>query len=215
MVHNTQKDMKYSLQIMVLSLLCTLASAETVRLDLKTISCPDVLSGTGVGGWGADFNLGVQFSAIERVSIEWSGSIKGNLLHFVIASPPYSQPWDLFATATLHSSHESPFWQAGTGINGGQDTYPAWEPFDRIQDFRPSWLSPNWDDLMDGRSRISLSIGIGDAYLAQPDRVELGAIQFSKAILVVEGTIVPEPITLALLALGGLALGHGAKRRVV
>ena len=76
---------KLNLLLIFAALMCLYSvptRADTVQLDLLSLGCPTELTSDTAGGplyWQKDFDLGVTFSEISHVSIDWSGGITAGL----------------------------------------------------------------------------------------------------------------------------------------
>jgi len=148
--------------------------------------------------WETDFDLGVTFTEISHVYIDWSGEITAGLATDPMRLGPQPFPEDVGLSAWLGSA---PFWRH-TSVYGGVATYPEPEVFDFRSEFELG--SMPWSELFDGQGTIGISYTelIGP-YLTY---VEFGFVVLNEATLVVDGTPVPEPATFLLLILGGLVL---------
>ena len=139
--------------------------------------------------WTTDFDLGVTFTEISNVYIDWSGEITSGL-------------------AIYYSDHDAPFpmnvgiyaamgYLRITEVWGGGATYPDPEPFDSLSEIPPGTSA--WSDLLDGRGTITIGY-------TQPiilgTYVEYGSVVLNDATLVVDGVVVPEPATFLLLIIG-------------
>jgi hypothetical protein len=87
----------------------------------------------------------------------------------------------------------------GTKVYGGENYYPAPEPFDSRSDFELTGSS-TWSDLFDGQGAIGIEYTEYGMLFGR--YIEHGSVVLDRAILVVEGTIVPEPSMFLLLTLG-------------
>jgi hypothetical protein len=169
------------------------ASGDVFELPLNCAGFYDI----NTPAWTMDFDLGVTFSEISHVYIDWSGEIRGALAESYY-NPGNPYPLDEGIDAYL-GSNPSP---RLTEVWGGQETYPALEPFDQISTFT-LYHSSSWSDLFDGKGTIMIDYeglrGTGDWYY-----IERGSITLNNATLIFEGTIIPEPTSLFLIVLGGL-----------
>ncbi len=144
--------------------------------------------------WTTDFGLGVTFTEISHVYIDWSGEITAGLAVDPMRPGPQPFPEDVGLSAGLG---RAPFWRH-TGFYGGAALYPEPEVFDFKSEFELG--SMPWSELFDGQCRIEINyVAVIGPYLTF---VESGFVDLSSATLVVEGTPVPEPATILLLALG-------------
>jgi hypothetical protein len=88
-----------------------------------------------------------------------------------------------------------------TTVWGGEATYPAPEPFDLLSEI-PVGTS-NWADLLDGQHSIYIDDTAPVVAFGGEGYIEDGWVTLNKAILVVDGTLAPEPATI-LIFLGKL-----------
>ncbi|MBN2019275.1 MAG: PEP-CTERM sorting domain-containing protein [Sedimentisphaerales bacterium] len=162
------------------------ASGDTVELPLNCAGFYDV----NTPAWTYDFDLGVTFSEITNVYIDWSGEINGALVGSFY-NPGNTYPLDIGIKAYLD------LW-GSIEVYGGEETYPAPEPFAQTSTFRISQTSIS--ELYDGKGTIM----IYSTYprLTDDIYIEYGSIMLNNATLIVEGTIIPEPSTLVLIGLG-------------
>ena len=176
-----------------------MAGADTVQLDLLSLGCPTEFN-FDLSGWQQDFDLGITFTEISHVYIDWSGGITAGLTQINNQQP---FPENVGILADLGSNP----WARLTSIYGGQATYPATEFFNGQNEFiKGEWDEEStWSDLFDGKGTILLEY---NEYIIQDGGyVQHGSIILDSATLVVEGTIVPEPATIFLLGLG-VILAH-------
>ncbi|MBN1392101.1 MAG: PEP-CTERM sorting domain-containing protein [Sedimentisphaerales bacterium] len=169
------------------------ALGDTVELNLFSLGCPTAFDHNSQY-WTSDFDLGVTFTEITNVYIDWSGEITAGL---VVRN---SDPCNPFPRDVAISTYLDMPIDAGASAWGGQDTYPTPEPFERQSDYQLFGLG-TWSGLLDGRATIWLyyeTLMIGEGYY-----IKSGSIILNKANLVVEG-VIPEPSSLCLIGLGGL-----------
>jgi hypothetical protein len=168
-----------------------LAYAETVQLDLFSVGCPSLFDPNHY--WSSDIDLGVQFSQIDSVYIDWAGEITGGLaVDYNDPENPY--PMDVKIGSYFESA---PDWRH-VSVWGGSLTYPNPEPFDNLSEF--IYGSMPWSELYDGQ--VKISIEYGRAIMLNGTYVEDGFVTLTDATLEVEGTVVPEPSTILLLTAG-------------
>ncbi|MGB2809890.1 MAG: PEP-CTERM sorting domain-containing protein [Sedimentisphaerales bacterium] len=180
---------------LVLLLGITVADAAIVELPLGAEGRYDANSEP----WEMDFDLGVTFTDISHVYIDWSGEIMAGLAVDPMRPGPQPFPLDVGLLAYLG---RNPGGRLAT-VMGGETTYPEPEIFDCQSEFK-IWPPTTWSDLLDGQGTISIGhVVLVGPYLAY---VEFGFVDLSSATLVVEGTPVPEPGTLFLLAFGAVML---------
>ncbi len=132
--------------------------------------------------------------------MDWSGSITAGLA-IDSSHPDEPFPLDVGVYASLGSNP----WPRITDAWGGQVTYPEAEPFDSLSEFKLLGTT-TWSDLLDGQGKIT--VGYTECVFADGFRryTEHGSVFLDKAILVVEGTVVPEPATLLFIGIGTIAL---------
>jgi len=96
---------------------------------------------------------------------------------------------------------------------GGETTYPDPEPF-TVQSNFILFSFGSWESLLDGKGPLALSYSEkwfatwGGAY------IEPGSISLTNATLVLEGTVIPEPATLLLTAIGVIFLRRRPKNLI-
>jgi len=173
--------------------------ADLVELDLFSIGCKSTYDYDSPS-WTSDFDLGVTFTEISHVYIDWEGEITGGLA-IDYDDPGNSFPIDVGIASSLGSNP----WPRTTDVWGGEETYPSAEVFDYLFEFELLWET-TWSDLIDGQGIIT--IGYGELILSGGEYIEHGTVQLDNASLIFEGTIVPEPTTLLLLFIGAIAIRH-------
>jgi hypothetical protein len=170
----------------------TMANASIVQLDLFDLGCPTEFNWDSPY-WQTDFDLGVTFNEISNVYIDWAGEITAGLA--AESNPDEPFPLDVGISAYLGRNPYSRY----TEVYGGADTYPDSEPFECVSKIGPSGTAA-WSDLFDGQGKILLDyvevISLPSTY------IEHGSISLDRAILMVDGVIVPEPATLFLVGIG-------------
>jgi hypothetical protein len=176
----------------VVSLLaaCCVANADIVEL---TLDCTGVYD-FNTAPWSTNFDLGVSFTEISHVYIDWAGDITGGL-----AVQAGSDPFPM-VVGTSASLGKNPGARI-TSVWGGEVTYPDPEAFDVQSEFELLGGS-TWSDLLDGQGTIS--IYYEEVIILDGWYVEHGSVDLTGATLVVDGTIVPEPSALLLLAAGAV-----------
>jgi len=170
------------------------AFGDVVELPLDCAGFYDV----STPAWTMDFDLGVTFSEISHVYIDWSGEITAGLAEYY-SDPGNPFPLKVGVSAFLGSNpwRQKILW-------GGEGTYPLPEPFDIISEILPSV----WSDLFDGQGTIL--IGYEEINIWPPTDpgyyIEHGSVMLNDATLIVEGTTVPEPTTLILFGFGFMSI---------
>lgn len=177
--------------------LAGLTRADIVELDLFSIGCPTEFDFNSPY-WTSDFELGVAFTEISSVYIDWSGEITAGLAtYYGYPDEPFPKEVGVYASLGFNPSLRR------TEVWGGEASYPAPELFDCLSKIGPSGTE-NWSDLLDGQGTIT--VGYTELIMLNGYYVESGLVTLSSATLVVDGVIVPEPVTILLLAMGAFGL---------
>jgi hypothetical protein len=169
------------------------ASADVVSLPLNCAGTYDI----NTPAWTYDFDLGVTFSDISHVYIGWSGEITGGQEQWM--SNPNLMPFDGLLRAAIGSEISTGI--AVADVIGGENTYPAPEPFDTQSEFYLILPTMNWNYILDGKDVIKIYYPTSPTY-PEVHIIDWGSANLNNATLVIEGTIIPEPSTLILLGLG-------------
>jgi hypothetical protein len=165
------------------------ASGEFIELPLNCAGTYDF----NTPAWTSDFDLGVTFSEISHVYIDWSGEITAGLaIRYTDTCNPF--PRDVGIKAGFYPPLRT------AEVWGGEGTYPVPEPFDVLSQIGGT----NWSDLLDGKANIEVEYD--EIIMLYGEYIEHGSVVLDEATLIVEGTVVPEPATLTLLGLGGIFL---------
>jgi hypothetical protein len=145
-----------------------------------------------------DFDLGVSFSEISHVYIDWSGEATAGLIAQA-GEPPYT-PWPMDTAVRAYINLGSYAQYADAFVGGGVSTYPSPYPFDTRSEFQ-LYLDSTWSDIRNGRGSISVYYYLP---IMSQDRIiiDYGSVALNGATLVVDGTIIPEPSTVLLLSIG-------------
>lgn len=194
--------MKLTITIAVIGLfvfITTPVQADLVELDLLALGCP-TYHDFDTPLWSYDIDLGVQFSSIDHVYMDWSGEITGGLFTY-LGNPNGPQPANISITAKLGSY---PSYYRQSSHWAGESTYPNPEPFNEQSEFLKGDMPLS--ELFDGQETIEISYDetldiLGDYWF-----VEHGSISLNKAKYVIDGTIIPEPSSFLIIGLGGLIL---------
>jgi len=173
------------------------AGAGIVELDLFDLGCPTEFNRDNPE-WQTDFDLGVTFISIDHVYIDWSGVITAGLaVHNDNPGEPY--PLNVAIGSSLGSNpyiRSADFW-------GGGGTYPSPEPFEMLSEFE--LIGPSvWSDILDGKGSINMVYL--ELFIISGNYVEGGQISLDKAVLIFDGTIIPEPLTIILLGMGTIVI---------
>ena len=151
-----------------------------------------------------DFDLGVAFTEILSVYIDWSGEITGGLAqnYDPITFEPVGEPYpiEVGVYASL-GSNPSPRWAQ---VWGGVASYPDPELFNVQNEVEALTGPTNWSDLLDGQGTIT--IGYTELIMLYGGYVEHGSVTLNDVTLEVHGAVIPEPATVLLLGFGGLIL---------
>src|SRR3972149_227859 len=127
-----------------------IARADIFEVNLIDLGCPTEFDHDSTY-WRADIDLGVTFTEITNVYIDWSGGITAALA--VQLDPrtlePIGDPFpiDVGIEASIGIP---PNWNY-TSTWGGASTYPFPETFDLLSEIEAS----NWSDLLDGQGVIT------------------------------------------------------------
>jgi hypothetical protein len=169
-----------------------LTTAAVSSGDTFTVPLPELV-GTYGGSRTASFDFGTSFQSIDEVRIHWAGTLTPGLGHGDGIEMPEDEwfPWPTQIGAMMDPPG-SGFWYAYVGPFDG--------PFEVEQPF-VSFLNPTWDFLLDGQGEVTAHLApaiiIGGVMVTPPSG------EITDAYLVLEG--IPEPGTLSLLLLAGLA----------
>ena len=146
-----------------------------------------------------DFDLGVTFTEISNVYIDWSGEITAGLAIFY-SNPDEPFPLDVGIYASLGfnpSLRRTEIWK-------GAESYPDAELYDELSEIKSTTGATNWSDLLDGQGTIT--VGYTEYIIIDGHYTESGLVTLDNATLTVNGILVPEPATILLLGFGGLIL---------
>jgi hypothetical protein len=176
-----------------------ITKAGTVELNLFDLGCPAAFSYNS-SHWRTDIDLGIPVSEISHVYIDWSGTFTASLLAYG-DDPANPFPKNVSLSAELLTGPTSYYIR----ISGGESAYPDPESFSAVSELINvgSWLPLG--PYIDLQYREPIPFGRPVNY------VEHGSLTLNSAILIVEGTFIPEPASLFLFALGGLFLKKGRK----
>ena len=171
------------------------AEANTRKYNLFDLGCPTAFSHNSQY-WTSDFDLGVTFTEITNVYIDWSGEITAGLaIRYTDPCNPF--PQEVGIRASLGANP----WPRLTEVWGGEETYPSPELFDETSKFSLSQTS-SWSDLLNGQGVIRIQYQ--ELAMLNGRYVESGLVMLGDATLIVEGTVIPEPATTFLLLFGVL-----------
>ena len=175
-----------------------LSRADIVQLDLSTLGMP---AGFNMNSpyWQTNFDLGVTFTEISHVYIDWSGGITGGLAVYYPGQQPF--PLDVGVYAGLGFNPDLRI----TEVWGGAASYPSPQIFQQQNEFTLSGTT-TWSDLLDGKAKITLGYTEFVFGLSGGGYTQHGSIALNSATLVVDGTVTPEPASILLLAMGAFAL---------
>jgi hypothetical protein len=173
------------------------SEAVIVELDLLSLGCPTELNIDSTY-WQTNFDLGVSFTEITNVYMDWSGGITAGL---AIDSYHQYEPYPL-DVGIYSSLGGSPYTRFSGNVFGGETTYLDPEPFDCLSKFKLLGTT-TWSDLLDGQGRIGIEYT--EWIMLDGRYVEHGSVTLDKAILRVEGTV-PEPATILFLGIGVISL---------
>ena len=180
-------------QIGSLTAILVLLTAGNVRATIieLPLDCAGTYSFNDL--WAINFDLGVEFTDIAHVYIDWEGEITAGLA-IRYDNPEVTFPMNVGLTAVI----ERPFPWRHTTIWKGESTYPDSEPFDVRSEFIYGTMP--WSELYDGKAE--LRIGYIQVLMMNGEYIEPGLISLNNANLVIDGTMIPEPVTITLLSMG-------------
>lgn len=184
------------LQILLAAMFVCPALGESVQLDLFTLGCTTLFDPNH--SWTSDIDLGVEFSQIDHVYMDWAGQITAGLA-VTWDDPENPFPLEVGIRASLGSNP----WPRLTEVWGGEPNYPEPEPFDCLSEFGSS--GSTWSDLLDGQGTLALSYK-ESVFGGSGRYIEPGSISLTSATLIVEGVVIPEPATITLLLIGAFAI---------
>ena len=184
---------KIALIICILAILGLAPQTEAVIVEYPLDGAVGTYQGWNAPWWETNFDLGVTFSEITNVYIDWSGSITGSVLER--DSNGARATLDTGVYTYLGSNPRT----RSVDIYGGKATYPDPDPFDLVSQVDVGPYS-TWSDLLDGTGHVD--IGVTYSSVDDFSYVEYGLVQIDSAVLLVEGTVIPEPATLVLLGIG-------------
>jgi hypothetical protein len=172
--------------------LCSFAEVDEAFADVVTLplNCAGDYN-VNTPRWTTNFDLGVTFSEISHVYIDWSGEINADLY------PGNPDPIPYYGIMEADISTLSPL--AFATVFGGVSTYPNPEPFDARSEFVLWDVHYTWNDFFDGKGTITILV---PSIAGDPPPIYRGSAVIDNATLVIEGTIIPEPSTLVLIGLG-------------
>ena len=157
--------------------------------------------------WTADFDVGTAFTEISHIYIDWSGSITAAKFEPIYFPIPGFEPYrDGYFKAELYEFNSSGSLD-NRFVYRGEQTAPAPETFDLQSEFSLNDYSP----FLDGVGSIKIKFGqtYPFEWYAEPRIIRIvsnASGQLNPAKLIIDGTIIPEPATLFLLAFGALTL---------
>ncbi|MBN1436834.1 MAG: hypothetical protein JW936_07150 [Sedimentisphaerales bacterium] len=183
--------MKKVLFVLLLMVIARPAVADVVTYPLSCAGTYNVNS----EAWVHDFDLGVTFTEITQVSIQWSGAMTA-----ATVSPPF-QYIDVGVSASITGA--APQYRHAS-VWAGAEAYPVPEEFDCQSIIQSSGTTTDWSSLLDGQDQIRIEYT--EEILLLQTYLHHGSMVLDDATLIVEGTVVPEPICATLLLIGATAL---------
>ena len=197
--------------IFLLLSLANIAEAEAITLDLLGLGCPQEFPGTWTY-WQSEFNLGVTFSEISHVYIDLSGEITAGLAqdYNPATFEPVGDPYPKKVGINIYLG-SNPGIRSET-LWGGELTYPDPEPFDSLMEIKLSYPT-TWSDLLDGQGTIT--IGYEELFTSlHSSYIDHGNIVLNEEVLVVDGIVVPEPVSLLFFAIGLIEIRRYSRKRL-
>ena len=155
-------------------------------------------------------DLGVTFSDISNISIDWSGDITAELTFSQFPLPDgrtYVTPGSFLISLYKTSIVDDTF--AQTFNDGGVDTYPYPESFVLVQDFSDY----GWTYFYDGVAKLEISFSGGSSF-PESYPLEEASGNIDTAILIIYGTVIPEPSSLLIISIGALLIRKCSKRNL-
>lgn len=180
-----------------LAALCAIALASTGGIASGTtvsIPLPGLLSYTQ-GNKTVNFDAGVQFQSISQVRIHLAGTVTPGV-------------WNYTNPATGESGQMAVPTYLGPGLGSGfilQAIAQVPNPVNGTFPFE--FWSPGGDYgfLLDGKDKITMTLMYAfSGNLVWGEGVSSGSATISAATLLIDGVVVPEPMSLSLLAVAGL-----------
>ena len=149
--------MKKTIIIVVMGILFLIASpvqGDLVELDLLTMGCPQEFPGTWTY-WESNFDLGVTFSNISHVYIDWAGEITGGMFQKTdpFTFEPIGDPIKVDEAIIIslgYNPNQREFIQWGAEL-----TYPDPEPFESLAEIELP-AATTWSDLLDGQGTVKI-----------------------------------------------------------
>ena len=180
----------------ILVLIASPVQADLVELDLLALGCPTVHD-FDTPQWSYDFDLGVEFSSIDHVYMDWSGEISASMVDHIGNPDPYPSVTGIESAIGSYPSYKYLYrW-------GGIISYPDPETFDEMTEIVEG--SMPLSDLYDGSGIITISYTLpilpGTHWY-----VEYGSVSINKTKLIIDGNVIPEPASFLIMVLGGLML---------
>ena len=185
-------------KMFLLLMVLLLIMAQSALADMRTypLNCAGTYDENS-GAWIHNFDLGVAFTEITQVSIQWSGKMEAATVS--LPNPPRSEYWDAIILASLF--FDSGY--ASAKAEAGAVEYPDTEEFDCDSVFT-GLSADEAADLLDGTGQIQIEYE--ELVLLEGSYAIHGEVLLNDAVLVVDGVIVPEPICATLLLIGATAL---------
>ena len=176
----------------VLFVLLLMVIAQPVVADMHTY--PLNCAGTyyeNSGAWIHNFDLGVTFTEITQVSIQWSGEMEA-----ATVTPPFEY---IDVGIGVSIGDVTPYYRSAS-VWAGAGAYPDPEEFDCTSVISAATITTDWSSLLDGVEEICISYS--ETIFVSRSYLHHGRAILDDATLIIEGTIVPEPISLTVLLLG-------------
>jgi hypothetical protein len=168
--------------------------AEIVTLDLFSLGMPTTFNpASPPHWWQTNFDLGVTFTQISHVYINWSGEITGGLGIYQPGQQPFPIDVGVYASFGFNPDLRR------TEIWGGAESYPSPYTFDQQNEFTLEGTT-TWSDLLDGKAKIT--IGYTAFNFTEGGYTQYGSVALNAATLVVDGIVTPEPASVLLFTAG-------------
>jgi len=188
-------------------MLLFIALPEVVGAATFTSDLPNFVGGYGLGSFSEEiFNLGVEFSEVSEASLSITFSATTGVFHSCAGIGCTPVPEDLFPG--LSFSLRNPFDPFSTSNTGDSAT-------DLVDvEFQTFWRQSDLDRLLDGSDHVR--VALGGLVCISEDTCFFSVsptATITAASVSVTGTVIPEPSTITLAALGLLGMRWRRRKR--
>ena len=147
--------------------------------------------------WSTEFDLGVEFTDIAHVYINWEGEFSGAKVKYFNTEPVSESPIDVVLTSLIGNYEVN----RQVSIWGGKLSYPTPQIFNLCSEYIIGNME--WLELFDGKNNVIIDF---ELLFTSGNYIEYGFVEINNAKLVVDGNLVPEPVTILLLAFGACGI---------